>query len=464
EKSRPMSTMLDVLSTELVGGPDRCAGRVEVTYFANWRKVVCSEGWDLRDAEVVCQQLGCGYALAALGDGRFGEGQSGPLMTKVECSGDEYDLVFGCQHEYRPATCGKYKDAAVICSDIWPRLSDGVNRCAGRLEIYYFGGWTGVCSEQFGLRDAQVVCRELHCGRALAAVERYSSEYYPYLSNVDCSGDEEHFWQCSFQEGGCINNGHAGVICEDSGLSLSTTTTTTPEMFLPFFVALLVASVCGDHLYGPSGKFTSPNYPQLYPNNAKCVWEIHAEHASYINLIFDNLKSDAMTMDVQPILLCGGQQQQQQQQQRQSGCDACGHLCLFDPTVLYFSGSYSCGGYLTSSSGSFHSPFYPANYPNNADCTWRIQRSVGYQINLTFTSMTTECCCDYVEIYEEDFNRTTFLGRYCSGSSRTFISSSNILRVRFHSDISVTYQGFYATYSSYSPFGEYMCIYFNFQY
>ncbi|KAJ6669008.1 hypothetical protein lerEdw1_007817 [Lerista edwardsae] len=101
---------------QLVGDPNWCAGRVEVTYFANWRKVVCSEGWDLRDAEVVCQQLGCGCALAALGDGQFGEGQSGPLMTKVECSGDEYDL-FGCQHEYRPATCEKYKDAAVICSE-----------------------------------------------------------------------------------------------------------------------------------------------------------------------------------------------------------------------------------------------------------------------------------------------------------------------------------------------------------
>lgn len=105
-----------------MGGPDRCAGRVEVTYFANWRKVVCSEGWDLIDAGVVCQRLGCGHALAAVNDSRFGEGQSGPLMTKVECSGDEYDLLFGCPHEYRPASCGTYKDAAVICSSWYSLL------------------------------------------------------------------------------------------------------------------------------------------------------------------------------------------------------------------------------------------------------------------------------------------------------------------------------------------------------
>ncbi|XP_077207059.1 scavenger receptor cysteine-rich domain-containing protein DMBT1-like [Paroedura picta] len=113
---RPMGTVGDVLSMELVGGPNRCAGRVEITYFASWRNVVCSELWDLTDAQVVCQQLGCGDAVAALGDGRYGEGQGGPLITKVQCSPDDYDLL-SCPNEYRPATCGDYKDAIAICSD-----------------------------------------------------------------------------------------------------------------------------------------------------------------------------------------------------------------------------------------------------------------------------------------------------------------------------------------------------------
>lgn len=100
---------------ELVGGPNRCAGRLEITYFASWRSVVCSELWDLKDAQVVCQLLGCGDAVAAMGNGAYGEGQGGPLMTKVQCSGEEYDL-FSCPYEYRPATCGEYKDAIAICS------------------------------------------------------------------------------------------------------------------------------------------------------------------------------------------------------------------------------------------------------------------------------------------------------------------------------------------------------------
>ncbi|ETE61159.1 Deleted in malignant brain tumors 1 protein [Ophiophagus hannah] len=115
EKYRPAGTEGDVVYMQLVNGPNRCAGRVQVIFFANWRHEVCSEGWDIRDAQLVCKELHCGNALAALTDGSFGKGNSGPLMTKVDCSGSEYFLM-SCPHEYRPATCGNYNDAAVICS------------------------------------------------------------------------------------------------------------------------------------------------------------------------------------------------------------------------------------------------------------------------------------------------------------------------------------------------------------
>lgn len=74
-------------------------------------------------------------------------------------------------------------------------------------------------------------------------------------------------------------------------------------------------------------------------------------------------------------------------------------------------------------------------------------------IHLLF-SFRTECSFDYVEVFDGNSSSKS-LGRYCSGSFRTFISSTNMLTVLFHSDISNTHRGFNAIYSTYYwPHGE----------
>lgn len=81
-----------------MNGYGPCSGRVEVFRKGEWG-TVCDDDWDLRDAEVVCRQLGCGEAVEAVtnphyndSEPHFGQG-SGPIwMNDVRCTGAELTL------------------------------------------------------------------------------------------------------------------------------------------------------------------------------------------------------------------------------------------------------------------------------------------------------------------------------------------------------------------------------------
>lgn len=64
-------------------------------------------------------------------------------------------------------------------------------------------------------------------------------------------------------------------------------------------------------------------------------------------------------------------------------------LALYDTNVFFFDfflvtvSGPSCGGFLGYPSGSFKTPYYPSDYPNNVDCVWEIQVRNNDQIRLT---------------------------------------------------------------------------------
>uniref|UniRef100_A0A672TT84 SRCR domain-containing protein n=1 Tax=Strigops habroptila TaxID=2489341 RepID=A0A672TT84_STRHB len=218
----------------LVNGGGPCAGMVEVKLRGHWGSLA-DDTWDMADAEVVCQHLGCGSATRAyIGSSRLGQNDSLVSLAAVNCRGDE-EVLWDCEvRGWGPYSGIHGFDTGVVCQGRSWVLVTAHHRIAewfmlegtlkllqfqplGRLEVRQRRAWVGVCEDAVDMNAAQVICRELGCGTALAVhgTGLFEAGAEPQWDvGFECTGTEHLLSACSRRAArsrGCTS--HASIIC-----------------------------------------------------------------------------------------------------------------------------------------------------------------------------------------------------------------------------------------------------------
>ncbi|XP_019614808.1 PREDICTED: CUB and sushi domain-containing protein 1-like [Branchiostoma belcheri] len=249
-------------------------------------------------------------------------------------------------------------------------------------------------------------------------------------------------------------------------------------------------------LNGNFGSFTSPGYPGHYPNNAYCTWQIYVNMSDVVAIRFThfNLEYDS-TCYFDSLVVHDGPDATAPEIATLCGLSASDVFTTGNSAFLVFTSdgsvtgsgffatftaedtpptpqasstvgttkrvatteTVSCGNptVLNGNSGSFTSPGYPGNYPNNAYCTWQISVNMSDVVAIRFTAFNLEyeyfCAYDSLVVHDGPDATTPVLATLCGWSARTVTTTGNSAFLVFTSDYSMTYSGFFATFTAEDP-------------
>ncbi|KAJ1079977.1 hypothetical protein NDU88_000199 [Pleurodeles waltl] len=236
--------------------------------------------------------------------------------------------------------------------------------------------------------------------------------------------------------------------------------------------------LCGGDHTGDSGYIASEGFPSHYPSNKKCTWTITVPEGQVVMLSFRvfDLEADPICrydyLDVynghstttqrlgrfcgtfRPGAVLSTSNKMMIEMVSDEGTGGRGFLVWYSAGIPHVNEHQFCGGKLEKPQGHLTTPNWPdSDYPPGISCSWHIIASKEKVIELTFGKFDVEgdsyCRYDYVAVFnggESDDSRR--IGKFCGDSSpNTVYSDSNELLVQFVSDLSVTGDGFTATYN-----------------
>ncbi|XP_048372931.1 procollagen C-endopeptidase enhancer 1 [Sphaerodactylus townsendi] len=236
--------------------------------------------------------------------------------------------------------------------------------------------------------------------------------------------------------------------------------------------------LCGGDLTGDSGYVASEGFPAHYPASRTCTWTLTVPEGQVVMLSF-------RVFDLEPDSVCrydylevynGHQAVNGQRLGRfcgtfrpgailatsnrmmlkmvsDEGTSGRGFLVWYSGGLPHINENQFCGGKLEKPQGTLKTPNWPeSDYPPGISCSWHIIAPMDKVIMLTFGKFDVEpdtyCRYDYVAVFNGgDRDDSQRIGKFCGDTSPSPVySDGNELLVQFVSDLSVTADGFSASY------------------
>ena len=113
--------------------------------------------------------------------------------------------------------------SCILDSELQVRLRSGLKSNEGRVELFLNGTWGTICGNDWGIEDANVICRMMGFTRGAWGTHCcswYSGLSAPdqiWLDRVGCVGDETSIAECRHGGWGSHNCDHSediGVVCK----------------------------------------------------------------------------------------------------------------------------------------------------------------------------------------------------------------------------------------------------------